>query len=40
MATYFETYEIIGDALDDLRDWDNFEADLAEEYPWDDPWRD
>jgi len=29
--------EIMGDAMDDLRDWENFEADMATN-PYDDPW--
>lgn len=34
MANYFETYEILGDALEDLQDWESYEADMAESDPW------
>ena len=29
--------EVWGDAMEDLRDWENFEADMATN-PFDDPW--
>ena len=34
MATSIEMMEIWGDAMDELRDWEAFEADLAEGDPW------
>lgn len=30
---YNDTWEIIGDAMEDLQDWDNFVADM-ETNPW------
>ena len=32
-----EYFEIIGDAMDDLREWEDYEADM-ETNPFDDPW--
>ena len=34
MAMTMEYFEVMGDALDELRDWEAFEADLAEGDPW------
>jgi hypothetical protein len=36
MAMTTEYLEVMGDALDELSDWEAYEADLAES----DPWRD
>jgi hypothetical protein len=32
-----EYFEIIGDAMDDVLEWEDFEADMATN-PYDDPW--
>ena len=34
MAMTIEYFEVMGDALDELRDWEAYEADLAESDPW------
>ena len=34
MAMTIEYFEVMGDALDELRDWEAYEADLAEGDPW------
>lgn len=34
MAMTMEYFEVMGDALDELRDWEAYEADLAEGDPW------
>jgi hypothetical protein len=30
-------FEIIGDAMDEVQEWEDFEADMATN-PYDDPW--
>lgn len=37
MATSMEMMEIWGDAMDEVREWEDFEADMATN-PYDDPW--
>lgn len=34
MAT-IEYFEIMGDEMEDLREWADYEADMAEDFPWD-----
>lgn len=31
-----EYFEVMEQNLEDLREWEDFEADLAEDNPWDD----
>ena len=33
----FEYYEIMGDAIEDVQEWEDYEADMATN-PYDDPW--
>ena len=37
MFTSIEMMEIWGDAMDEIREWEDFEADMATN-PYDDPW--
>lgn len=32
-------WEIMGDAIEEVADWEEFEADTAESDPWDDEWE-
>ena len=34
MATSIEMMEIWGDAMDEVQEWMDFEADIAESNPW------
>jgi len=34
MAMTIEYFETMGDALDELRDWEAYEADIADSDPW------